>query len=261
MGFGLAVSLRLEKVLADRQGLLVQFSIGEFLMNFLISSLMIVSVFILAKKFKRIKKSFFKGLFLLATVLGSLISLSVFIGNFAFLVIAFLVWFWWKKPSVFSHNLLMILGLVGAGSLLGLRLTPQTVIILLVIFSAYDYLAVYKTKHMVKMAREMVSQGAILGLILPQTMTDFSSPLTEVRPAEGRFFVLGGGDMAFPLMFVASLAPDNILAAMIVAGFAILGLLANFWVLAKQRERQFLPALPLIALFSILGFFLSKLIC
>ena len=45
-----------------------------------------------------------------------------------------------------------------------------------------------------------------------------------------------------------------------VAFFSLLGLLASFWIFFQQKERRAIPALPPIALFSILGYLISRLV-
>jgi presenilin-like A22 family membrane protease len=124
----------------------------------------------------------------------------------------------------------------------------------LIIFSLYDYIAVYKTKHMIHMAREMIKEGAVLGLVLPQKTSDFKSPLQKVVPGAGRFFVLGGGDVVFPLLLCSSVLPRGLTHSLVVAGFSLFGLFLSIFVFSRQKKRQPIPALPPIALFAIIGY-------
>lgn len=109
------------------------------------------------------------------------------------------------------------------------------------------------------MAKEMIEAGVILALIVPQKISDFKADLKEVRPG-GRFLILGGGDMVFPLILTVSLIPEGILNSSLVAFFALLGLFLSFWIFTSQKVRQPIPALPPIALFSIIGFLVTRLI-
>ena len=68
--------------------------------------------------------------------------------------------------SVIIHNAGIILGIAGIGSLLGLAISPGTAVIIMIILSFYDIVAVYTTKHMVKMAKVMMESGAIFGFII-----------------------------------------------------------------------------------------------
>ena len=129
-------------------------------------------------------------------------------------------------------------------------------ILILVVLSIYDFIAVYKTKHMVKIARDMIESGTILGLVFPFEFSGFLKSIREIRPGEGKFLVLGGGDVAFPLIFSVSVLGSGISKSFLIALFSLFGLIANFLFFIKQKERKPIPALPLISLFSIIGYFL-----
>lgn len=219
--------------------------------------LLIVLLTIKYVKFRPGKELIFKIFFILPVFLGGILFWSLWIGDIlALIFISTLIFSWVKKPNVLVHNFLLISGMIGIGSVFGLRLDPLLVIILLAIFSIYDVIAVYKTKHMVKMAREMIQFRAIPGLILPPKISEIQAPLENVKMG-GKFIILGGGDIVFPLLLVASLVPQSILKSFIVAIFAIIGLLVSFSIFLSQKTRKPIPALPPIALFSIIGFLIT----
>jgi presenilin-like A22 family membrane protease len=223
----------------------------------LLFSLLFILFIIFVLKSKRIKNIIVKTLFILATGLGGILTIGVWQSKFiALLSIVFLIFAWLKTKSILIHNLLLILGMAGIGSAMGLRIEPLTGVIILIIFSFYDYIAVYETKHMVKMAKEMTEQGAVLALIIPQKTSGFKASLKEVRPG-GEFLVLGGGDITFPLLFSVSLIPSGIINSIIVAIFSLFGLLSSFLIFITRKERHPIPALPPIALFSIIGFLIT----
>jgi len=205
-----------------------------------------------------IKGLFFKLIFILAVFAGASQILSVLLPDIIALILtAILIFCWIRKRTVLIHNLAIILGLAGITVFLGLSLGPETVIVLLIILSAYDIIAVYKTKHMVKMAEEMISARAILALIVPRELADLKIDLKEVRPG-GNLLILGGGDMAFPLLLSISLLPQGIVVSLIVALFALLGIFTSFYLFISQKVRRPIPALPPIALFSIVGYLVSR---
>lgn len=212
------------------------------------------------------KKIFFKIIFVLTVFLGSFIFFSLWLGDFlALLFLFFLFFFWFKSANILLHNFLLIFALVGLGSVVGLGLEPKMIILALVIFSFYDFVAVYKTKHMVKMARAMIESEAILGLVLPSKVSGFKANLKEIF-SKGKFVVLGGGDILFPLILCVSLLSQGTLSSLIVAFFVTIGLAVSFSIFIFQPflglgdKRQPIPALPPIAFFSIIGFLLTKLI-
>lgn len=205
------------------------------------------------------KAVFFKLIFILAVFAGASQVLSALMPDMIALILtAILIFCWLKKRIVLIHNLAIILGLSGITAFLGLSLGPETVIALLIILSLYDFVAVYKTKHMVKMAQEMMSARAILALIVPRELADLKTDLKEIRPG-GNLLIIGGGDMAFPLLLCISLLPQGITGPLIVAAFALLGIFTSFYLFISQRVRRPIPALPPIALFSIIGFLVYRL--
>lgn len=259
LGLGIVTAFKINKILEIQKIALPQISPGKFVFYFLIATAFVLLLSYLIK-FKRGKGIILKILFVFAVSFGGLLSLEVWLSEpISLIVIVFLILWWWKFPSVFNHNILIILGIAGVGSILGLRLTPEIIIGLLIIFSIYDFIAVYKTKHMVKMAKEMIESKAVLALIIPSSFRDFRGSLGEVRPG-GKFLILGGGDIVFPLLFCASLVPQGILSPLIVAIFSLIGLFVGFWFFISQKTRQPIPALPPIALFSIFGYLITKIL-
>jgi len=260
LGLGILVGLKLLEDFGVQKQELVPISGTQFLLNFVLGLCLVLIIIFLGQRFKTSKKFLLKALFLLSVALGSFICLGVFIGDLAIFPVIILILFWLKRPNVLLQDILVILAIAGAGSLLGIQMEPETVVFLLIIFSVYDYIAVFKTKHMVKMAKEMLGEQAILGLVLPQKTSDFWASLKQVQPGRESFFILGGGDIVFPLIMSASVLVNGLLDSLIIALFALIGLLFNFCFFTKQKKRQALPALPLIALFCIIGFFITKLI-
>ena len=234
-------------------------SFWEFLTSFVILLLMILLV-IKFLKFRPGKEILFKAFFILPVFLGGMIFWSLWIGDiFALISIFVLIVWWFKKPNILVHNFLLISGMIGIGSFFGLGLDPLFVIFLLIIFSIYDIIAVYKTKHMIKMAKEFIEAKAIPGLILPQKFSEVSAPLKEVKMG-GKFLILGSGDIIFPLFLVSSLVPLGLLKSFLVVIFATIGLLTSIGIFLSQKTRKPIPALPPIALFSIIGYLITRIL-
>jgi len=109
------------------------------------------------------------------------------------------------------------------------------------------------------MAKEMIEHQAILGIVIPQELSDFSAQLGEIKPG-GKFLLLGAGDIIFPLILTVSLIPQGTLSFLIVAFFSLIGLFAGFLIFISKKTRQPMPALPPIALFSIIGYLITKIL-
>lgn len=256
LSLGITAAFKLNEIVKIEKIALPQIPLWKFIFYFILATLIILLVI----RFIKFKRILFRGLFIFTIFLGGLLYLEIWLAEpIPFILLFGLVFWWWKSPSVLNQDILMILGMAGVGSILGLSLKPEIVIILLIIFSIYDFIAVYKTKHMIEMAKEMIKSRAILALVIPPNIQGFKAGLEEIRPG-GKFAILGGGDIVFPLLFCASLIPLGIFNSIIVAFFALIGLFVGFYFFIIQKVRQPIPALPPIALFSILGFLLTLII-
>jgi len=256
---GIVTAFKIDEVLKFQKVIIPQFSFWQFIFYFLLATLLIflISYFV---RFKKEKKTFFRAVFILATFFGGTSFFSCWMLDPPALILMAGIVFWWlKQPTILNQDLCLILGMAGIGSILGLSLDPLMVALLLVFFSIYDFIAVYKTKHMIRMAKEMIESRAILALLIPPNISGFRESLEKIEPG-GRFLILGGGDVIFPLLFAASLVSQGILDSLIIATFSLIGLFAGFYFFTTQKVRQPIPALPPIALFSIIGYLITKVL-
>ena len=259
LGLGIATAFKLTQLFEVQKIVLPEISFWKFLNAFLLATLFIF-IIIRFLKSRKTKGTIFKIIFVLAVAFGGLLFLESWLPEpIPFIIIFVLIFWWWKRPLILNQNILMIFGLAGAGSAFGLVFQPLMVVGLLIIFSIYDYIAVYKTKHMIEIAKEMIEQKVILALVIPPNLSAFLASLNEIKLG-GKFLILGGGDIVFPLLFSASLIPAGILNSLIVAFFSLIGLFISFYIFSRQKIRSPIPALPPIALFSIVGYLITKMI-
>ncbi len=200
---------------------------------------------------------FLRLFFLFAIFSGVLITLGVFLpGNLPLIFSLILIIFYIIWPYVWLHDLILILTLPGIAAFLGVSINPWAAVVILIFMAVYDYIAVYKTKHMVKMAKAMIADRAIFAMIFPEHWRGFGARLNEARPGEG-FMMLGTGDFVFPIIMAASAYAVSVGAAWLVFGFSLVGLLFMHLIFISQKVRKPMPALPPLAVFSILGFALA----
>jgi presenilin-like A22 family membrane protease len=260
LSLGILCAIKLEKILKFQKIEIPSISSLEFIFYFFLATFFAFLVFRFLRE-RAIKGKIYKILFLSVSFFSSLIFFESFLPEPIPLILVFLLIFWWaKNPIVLNQNLLIIFSLTGIGASLGLGLKPEAVILILITLSIYDFIAVYKTRHMIKIAKDMIETGTILGLVFPFEPLGFLKSTREIKPGEGKFLILGGGDVAFPLIFSVSLLKFGILKPFIVALFSLLGLFVNFLFFLTQKERKAIPALPLIALFSIIGYFIVSIL-
>ncbi len=172
---------------------------------------------------------------------------------------------WSLRPTVWLHALVMVLTLAGAAAVFGFIFSPWTFVVVMLIVSVYDVLAV-RFGYMVWMAQRLSESTSLPAFVIPRTASGWSSNLSsftfqeqsEKEPAERQFSVLGGGDIAFPLVLVVSvffnLGP---LRSLVVAAFTFIGLAAAFWIQARLLKGRPMPALPPISAAAILGFLIA----
>jgi len=195
--------------------------------------------------------------FLLALFSGIFITMNIFLSNVWSLIFSLLlVAAYGFYPYVWFHNLVLILTLPGIAAVLGASITPYAAVILLIFMSVYDYIAVYKTKHMVKMAKAMIAGRAIFAMIYPEHWHGFKVHLNKAHHGEG-FMMLGTGDFVFPIIMATSAFSISAVAAWTVLIISLLGLLLMHLIFSLQKVRRPMPALPPLAAFAILGFVLA----
>lgn len=184
----------------------------------------------------------------LALVAGSLVILLRFV---------------WK--SVLAMNLSLIAGIAGVSASIAAGLSPNAVVILLTVLSFYDIVAVYRTRHMVRMFRDLTSRGVVFAFVLtPFRFRDLAAPVVGER-ASKQGMLLGTGDIALPAMLAAAafrVGPVPAVASFAgaMAGFAAMYMLYLSQPSVSGGKRAPMPALPPIALGAVLGYLLSLFI-
>ena len=172
------------------------------------------------------------------------------------LIALFVVIVFWLMRNVFTHNLVMILTISGIGASVGLLFEPVSVVYLLIAFSFYDIISVYKTGHMIKLAKAMMESRAIFGFVIPEEGRSTRDKISQVTPGQG-FMILGSGDVVFPLLLSVSLLSISIFQACVVAIFSVVGLFLMHTIFNNQKTRRPMAALPPISLMTICGYLIS----
>ncbi len=198
-----------------------------------------------------LKKVFiWKLWFLLSVVLCLQIALAAFLGEWLALVIA-IIFGLWKVfvPNFIVHNLTELFIYGGLAVIFVPMLTPLYAIILLVLLAFYDMYAVWKSKHMIKMAKFQTKAGIFAGFMIPYSQS--RDKKKKIRTA-----VLGGGDIGFPLIFAGTvLFAMGLEQALVISIFATLSLLI---LLLLSKKDRFYPAMPFLTTGCLLGFAIVK---
>ncbi len=180
-------------------------------------------------------------------------------------IIAGITWLFWAR--VWLHDLLLLVTLSGAGSIFGFLFPPWTFMIFMLIIAVYDVVAVH-FGFMVWMANRLSESDTLPAFIFPKKIRDWKINLKNVRVGDLKkeesdrreYSILGGGDIGFPLMFAVSVFFEtDLVSAVLVGVFALMGLMSAFLIQLFWLQDKPMPALPPIALFSLIGFLISPI--
>lgn len=218
-----------------------------------------ILILLLLRKKQAIIGFVFKIFLILVIISGSQIVFSSFIASPQYLFLSFgLLIAYLFYRNVLIHNIAIIVGIAGISAIVGLSITPKFGVFLLVLLSFYDIIAVYKTKHMIKMAKSMIQSGAIFGFVVPSKFEGFISTREDARAKIGSdFMILGSGDIGLPLIMICSLVRISMDTAILTAVFSLIGLLFTHLIFVNQKERKPMAALPPIATMTIIGYLIT----
>jgi presenilin-like A22 family membrane protease len=173
---------------------------------------------------------------------------------------------WFFFPKIWLHNLAMILAMVALGSLFGRLISPWTAMIVLLALSVYDFVAV-RFGYMIWMVKKMSDSNTVPAFFIPKSLSEWRnslkessvSRLLEAQPPDRKYSLLGGGDIAFPLLLVSSVYfARGFHNAIIVAIFSLIGLGTAYWIQGKFLKGNPMPALPPIAVLSLIGLLILR---
>jgi len=159
----------------------------------------------------------------------------------------------WLKNSWIIINIVGIMVSGGIATLIAMSISILPIIILLVILAIYDFIAVFKSKHMITLAEGAVKSGIPAMFVY----TDEENIEISETMGTGKAFFMGFGDAAIPtIMVVSSYINFGLYSAILTATGGFVGLIILFIFAEKQRP---LPGLPFLNSGVILGFLISLL--
>jgi presenilin-like A22 family membrane protease len=136
----------------------------------------------------------------------------------------------WTKRLTWVSNVFIILVLGFAGAAIGSKLSPWVMMGILFLAAIYDAWAVWKSGTMQKMATYFIDRRIIPGLAVP-------------KQEEGKFALIGGGDILFIIAVAASFFKTSLPMVFISAAW-MFG--AVVYLFVASRKEKFYPALPFI---------------
>ena len=172
--------------------------------------------------------------------------------------IALALWKTWR-PNVYIHNLTEVFIYGGLAAIFVPIMNVWAAVAMLVLISIYDMIAVWKSKHMVKMAKFQTQSKVFAGLSIPYTLrapapkraAKKMSTAVKAKKVEVKSAILGGGDIGFPLLFAGVLMKTyGFLHVLIVPAVTTIAL---FLLLYYAKKDRFYPAMPFISIGCFVG--------
>ena len=200
------------------------------------------------------------------------IALSAFINSIAAAVIALVISILkLYKPDMIIQNLSEIFIYGGLAAIFVPIMNLFAAFMLLILISIYDYIAVFRTRHMVKLAEFQSKSKVFAGLLIPyaEGKTSFRAGITsksETRVDKSKVAVLGGGDIGFTLIFAGVVMKELMLKETVLTGFLktliipVLASTALLFFLLKAQKNKFYPAMPVLSLGCFLGYLVVWLV-
>ncbi len=234
----------------------VQGSIVTFLIAFTVSTTLLL---VMLRYFKR-SPFVLKALFAFLVFVGAETVFSTFIPEIFALALAIaLIAARFYYPTVLTQNLAIIISIAGISATLGMLFPVAAVLVILAILSVYDFIAVYKTKHMLTLFKGLMESGVPFSIVVPDSAEGANAQLSTAQPGKGKFLMLGTGDLAFPIIFAVSALSFGLYYSISILAGAFVALFAIHVILARKKTGA-IPALPPIAFFSALAFAIALLI-
>ncbi|MBW2968202.1 hypothetical protein KY362_06980 [Candidatus Woesearchaeota archaeon] len=174
------------------------------------------------------------------------------------------------RPNFIIHNISEVFIYGGLAAIFVPIMNVLAASIMLILISVYDMIAVWKSKHMVKMAKFQSESKVFAGLSIPYKIPS-KEERREHRAAqkikkkgghvverEVKSAILGGGDIGFPLLFAGVIMKTvgmlNVLIIPVAAAIAL------FLLLYFAKKDRFYPAMPFLSAGCFAGYGLMLLI-
>lgn len=204
-------------------------------------------------KFRRI--NLWKFWFFLSASITMAVAFAAFVNQWAAIVfaaiLAFLKVF---RQNFLVHNITELFVYGGLAAIFVPILNVASVAILLILISVYDAYAVWKSKHMVTMAKFQAESKVFAGFLIPKGKEIPKKIKFSATRGKPSFALLGGGDVAFPLLFAGVVLKNSgfIPILFVIPLFSALSLLGLLWF---SQKGKFYPAMPFLTAGTFLGYF------
>ncbi len=211
--------------------------------------------------------------FFLSIFLTLYISFTVLVGTFIAFFIALALALWrWLRPNPYVHNLTELFVYAGIALIFVPILNVMWVTVLMVIIAGYDAYAVWKSKHMIKLAEFQAGNKTFAGLYFGSRKVERAATPKEYKKSgkskrkKTVHAILGGGDIAFPLIFSGVVMQSLLLEGVSKVSAFLQTLLipvccvgALSYLFFRGTSARYYPAIPYLLVGCLVGYVLVLL--
>lgn len=129
-------------------------------------------------------------------------------------------------------NISAVFASAAVGAIFGISFSPLFILLFLILLAVYDYIAVFRTKHMVTLAKEVLKRNMALTI----------SAKVEIPKVGIKRIDLGTGDILAPVMLEVSFLSFNPNASLLVLAGSTIAVFLLFYL--SRKRKVILPALP-----------------
>lgn len=214
------------------------------------------------------QRNIWKTWFLLSVVITLSFAFYAFFKN-GYISVGLAVLFGlWKvfKPNLLIHNITEVFIYGGIAVIFVPVMNVFAGIILLILISGYDAYAVWKSKHMVKLAKFQAKSQIFAGLFVPYKNIPAPKKGEKVVRKKVRTAILGGGDIGFPLIFTGIVMSGLIVKYGFNLGFLLSLIITVCTTISlallflKAEKDKFYPAMPFLSAGCFAGYLIILLV-
>ncbi|MBS3120024.1 hypothetical protein J4475_04345 [Candidatus Woesearchaeota archaeon] len=204
------------------------------------------------------KPNWWRTWFFASVTLTMTIAFAAFLkAELAFMLAAGLAYFKIVKPNVFIHNITELFIYSGIAAIFVPVMNVFSATVLLLLISGYDVFAVWKSKHMIKLADFQANSKVFAGLAIPYKKQLSSKRAKAPASKLAAAAILGGGDIAFPMLFAGTLLKSfSFPQVLLVVATATMALAVLLFIAKKGR---FYPAMPVLTIGCLIGYWVLLL--
>jgi len=237
-------------------GCIALFIVAKYFNEIIVRALFMVSILSLISIF-----FFSLGYVLFSSAIFNITYIAIIFGISIIITLSWLIYpEWWVVTTV-----AIIIAIAGA-AFFGSSFSPMSVIIVLVALSIYDYIAVIRTKFMLKFAKKVMSVQLPAAITLPYNKKSslikdgINFDVVEERSDRG-FMILGTGDLIFPTVLAVSAATySSMINGILVGACIIVSYIIMMYTMYYSKyspKIQALPGLPFLCTGAIIGYIIT----